>query len=130
MSIPASEYEITAIRSSGPGGQHVNKVSTAVQLRFDIRASSLSPKAQEQLLQYPDQRITKEGVVIIRASEHRSQAKNREEAIRKLHSLIQKATRKQKKRVATQPTQPSIERRLKSKSHRSEIKKMRRKVDD
>jgi len=126
--IPSSDYELIATRSSGPGGQHVNKVATAIQLRFDIRQSSLPDWVKTRLLGYSDKRITQDGVIIIQSHQHRSQKKNAEEALRRLHVLVHKATQNKKKRVRTQPPPSANQKRLKAKKRRSEIKKMRGKV--
>jgi ribosome-associated protein len=129
IQISPSEYELTAIRASGPGGQHVNKAATAIQLRFDIRQSSLPAHIQQRLLQYPDQRISQEGVIVIKVDTHRSQQKNREEAVHRLHALLRKATAKRKKRIATRPSKSTREKRIRQKKHRGQIKKWRGKVD-
>lgn len=128
ITIPAHEYELTAIRSSGPGGQHVNKVATAIQLRFDIRKSSLSEAQKVSLLAIRDQRLTQEGEILIKVEESRSQQKNREIAVRRLHQLIQKALHRAKKRIPTQPTKASVKARIQKKKQRSDIKKMRGKI--
>ena len=127
--IPPTEYEITTMKASGPGGQHVNKAATAIQLRFDIQASSLPEAFKEKLLARKDKRISSEGIIVIKVGQYRSQLKNKETAIRRLHELIEKSIQKRKKRISTHPTQASKERRIKSKKRRSEIKKMRRKID-
>lgn len=129
LQIPENEYEMTAVRASGPGGQHVNKVSTAIQLRFDIRASSLSEIQKEMLLTYRDRRISKEGVVLIHCEAHKSQVKNREAAVERLQVLIRQATQQKKKRKSTKVPRSVKEARLKSKSKRAQIKKLRKKVD-
>jgi len=126
--IPPHEYELTAIRSSGPGGQHVNKVATAIQLRFDIRKSSLSEAQKARLLAIKDKRLTQEGEIIIKVEESRSQQKNREIAVRRLHQLIQKALQRQKKRLPTKPTAASVKARIQKKKKRSDVKKMRGKI--
>ena len=129
IQISASDCELTAIGSSGPGGQHVNKVATAIQLRFDIMASSLPDWVKTKLVNYKDNRINKEGIVLIKASQHRSQLRNREEAVKRLNQLIQLATKPRKVRKATKPSKSAIKARLKAKARRSAIKKLRGKVD-
>jgi len=124
-----SEIEFTAIRAQGSGGQKVNKVSAAIHLRFDIAASSLSGFYKERLLGLKDTRITKEGVIVIKSQQHRSQEQNKEEARRRLIELIKSVNAAQKKRVATKPTKSSIKQRLQSKKHHAQKKKQRRKVD-
>ncbi|MBD2493481.1 alternative ribosome rescue aminoacyl-tRNA hydrolase ArfB [Nostoc sp. FACHB-280] len=128
--IPDSELEISAIRSQGAGGQNVNKVATAIHLRFDIEASSLPAFYKQQLLKLNDRRITQDGVIVIKAQEHRSQEQNREEALQRLKQLILSAVVLPEIRKPTKPTRSSQKKRLDSKTKRSQIKSMRRQVID
>ena len=130
VTIPAREIEISAIRAQGAGGQNVNKVSSAIHLRFDIGASSLPDSYKERLLRLHDQRITKEGVVVIKAQQHRSREKNREEALRRLRQLIRSVAVSRKKRKPTKPTRSSREKRLDSKTRRGAVKLGRAKITD
>lgn len=126
--IPDSELEITAIRSQGAGGQHVNKASTAIHLRFDIRASSLPEYYKERLLAASHHLISSDGVIVIKAQEYRSQELNREAALARLMTVIKELTTVQKARRPTRPTRASKERRLVSKAQKSTVKAMRGKV--
>jgi ribosome-associated protein len=129
VQIPPEEIDLQPIRAQGSGGQNVNKVSTAIHLRFDIHASSLPDAYKEKLLIYPDQRISSDGVIVIKAQTHNSQEKNRADALERLHQLILEATKVQKKRKATRPTRSSQTRRLDSKKKHSQTKAGRGKVD-
>lgn len=123
------ELEFMAIRAQGSGGQNVNKVSSAMHLRFDIQASSLPDFYKERLLAYRDARINKEGVVVIKAQQFRTQEKNREDAIARLVELIQAATVVEKTRRPTRPTRASQKRRVDNKTQRGKIKSLRGRVD-
>jgi ribosome-associated protein len=129
IQIPDNEIDMNAILSQGSGGQNVNKVSTAVHLRFDINKSSLPSFYKEQLLKLKDSRLTKDGVIIIKSQSYRSYEKNKEEAIERLIKLIKKAVKTLKKRRATKPTFGSKEKRLNKKTKHSGLKSLRKKVD-
>lgn len=127
LSLADDEVSLNAIRAQGAGGQNVNKVSSAIHLRFDVQASSLPERIKQRLLSSKDKRITSEGVLIIKAQNHRTQDKNRAEAISRLQQAILKATRVQKKRIPTRPGRAAKEKRLESKKKRATLKKLRSK---
>lgn len=129
ITIAEHEVEISAIRAQGAGGQNVNKVSSAIHLRFDIRASSLPEPIKERLQKLNDQRITKDGVVVIKAQSHRSQEKNREEALQRLQELVDSVAVLPKHRRPTRPTRSSQRKRLEHKTTRGDLKRTRGKVN-
>lgn len=130
LSLPDSEIDLSAIRAQGSGGQNVNKVSSAIHLRFDIAASSLPPEIKQRLLKKADSRISQDGIVVIKAQTQRTQEKNRLEALNRLAELIRTAVRTPKRRVATKPTRSSVQKRMDSKKKLGNIKRLRGSIKD
>ncbi len=128
VTVPDHEIDIHAVRAQGPGGQHVNKVASAIHLRFDVARSSLPEAWKIRLLQLKDQRLTREGVLVIKAQGSRSQEKNREEALQRLQSLIKNAITEQRERIPTRPSRSVRKKRLEQKRAHSQLKSLRTKI--
>ncbi|WP_444923272.1 alternative ribosome rescue aminoacyl-tRNA hydrolase ArfB [Microbulbifer sp. DLAB2-AF] len=130
LKINLADVQFSAVRAQGAGGQNVNKVSSAIHLRFDIRNSSLPEAVKSRLLQLRDQRVSADGIVVIKAQRFRTQEKNRADALERLQQLVEQVSRVDKPRIATKPSRGSKERRLKNKNRRSQVKAMRGKIRD
>lgn len=130
LEIPEDEVHLEAIRAQGAGGQNVNKVSSAIHLRFDVAASSLPEEYKLRLLALSDKRLNSEGVIVIKAQRYRTREKNSKDALERLTELIARSTQRHRKRIPTRPSEASKQRRLASKSQRSRIKQLRSSVDE